>query len=253
MRKLSKDLEIRIEEEIKKNREKDYQLIKQNRLVQMGEMISMIAHQWRQPLNAISSATNLLLLKSQLHSLDEDNIPKITSDILEYTQRLSSTINDFQNFFKPNREEQEVRYSEVLEKVFIIVETSIRDNGIEIVKDLNSDIVFKTYLNDLIQAILNIIQNAKEVLVQNEIEDRYIKIKTHDNILTISDNAGGISDEIIDNIFDPYFTTKTEKNGTGLGLYMSKMIIEEHCSGKLSVENREDGVMFTIELTKVIS
>jgi len=248
---VNKNLEIKIKEEIKKNRAKDYQLIKQNRLAQMGEMISMIAHQWRQPLNSISSATNLLMLKAQLNMLNQETISQITTEIVDYTQDLSATIDNFIDFFKPTKQKQEATYTEVINKVLLIIETSIISKNINIIKELNSDILFQTYQNDLIQVILNIIKNAKEALLENNIKNPYIKIQTLNNILMISDNAGGISEDIIDNIFDPYFTTRDQKNGTGLGLYMSKMIIEEHCFGKLTVENTQDGAMFKIELSKI--
>ncbi len=247
---LNDSLEDRVKEELAKNRAKDIQLIQQARLAQMGEMISMIAHQWRQPLSSISATSSAIKIKSQLGKLSKEMVVKQTDKISEYSQFLSDTIDDFRNFFKPNRDKKETNYTYVIDAVNGIIGTSLYHKHIKLIKELNSDDSFISYPNELKQVILNLIRNAEDALIENKIENPFIKITTYSEddsyILIVNDNAGGIPEDIIEKIFDPYFSTKSEKNGTGLGLYMSKMIIEEHCNGILSVKNSLDGAEFKI-------
>jgi len=250
---LNLTLEERVKNEVTKNREKEQQIIQQSRLAQMGEMISMIAHQWRQPLAAISSSSASLQIKAQLGKADAETVIQKAQNIARYSQHLSSTIDDFRDFFKPTKEKSEVTYTKVVESVLDIVGTSIINKNIEILKELNTEDSFTTNENELKQVILNLIKNAEDILLEKKVSDPFIKLSTysHDNkyILEISDNGGGIPNEIFHKIFDPYFSTKSEKNGTGLGLYMSKLIIEEHCQGKLKVKNTKDGAQFQIILS----
>lgn len=241
-------LKIKVEKELEKNRLKDQQLVQQSRLAQMGEMISMIAHQWRQPLAAISSTSNAINLKAKLNSLDKQTTIDLSDKITSYSKHLSSTIDDFREFFKSNKEKRETSYDDLINSVLSIVETSITNKNITLIKNLQSKDKFNTYPNEIKQVILNLIKNAEDILLEKQIQDAHIIIKSFDNKLQIIDNAGGIPSDIIDKIFDPYFSTKTKKDGTGLGLYMSKTIIEEHCNGQLSVINKNDGAVFTIEL-----
>lgn len=248
----NKTLEQRVKEEVDKNRQKDKQMIQQSRLAQMGEMISMIAHQWRQPLTAISSTSSGINLKAKLETLDKETAINLTDKISEYAQHLSSTIDDFREFFKSNKSKTKTTYKELVDSALSIIGVSVSNRNIQIIKDLQCDSVFNTYPNELKQVILNLIKNAEDALVENKIEKPYIKIKTYTKdfkvILEISDNGGGIPEDIMNKIFDPYFSTKTKKDGTGLGLYMSKTIIEEHCWGKLKVKNNEQGAVFRIIL-----
>ena len=252
---LNSSLKHRVEEEVEHNRQKDKQLAQQARLAQMGEMISMIAHQWRQPLAAISSLSVALNLKSQLGSLNKDIILDLSCKITENSKHLSNTIDDFRDFFKPNKEKRESTFNEIVSDVLNIVESSIATKNISIIKDLKNEDKFSSYPNEIKQVVLNLIKNADDILLDNEIKEAIIKISTYDDdnniILEISDNAGGIPEDIIDKIFDPYFSTKTKKDGTGLGLYMSKTIIEEHCSGKLIASNSETGAVFKIIMPKL--
>ncbi len=245
---LNSSLEDKIKQEVEKNRKQDQQLLQQSRLAQMGEMISMIAHQWRQPLAAISSTSSGINLKAKLNKLDKDTAIELSSKISQYSQHLSSTIDDFRDFFKSNKEKRETTYDELVKSVLNIVEISILNQNINLVKKLNSKDTLTTYPNEIKQVILNLIKNAEDVLLEKGIENPIITIETQSSTLTISDNGGGIPEDIIDKVFDPYFSTKTKKDGTGLGLYMSKTIIEEHCGGKLIVSNDKDGAVFTIEL-----
>ncbi|RLA73075.1 MAG: hypothetical protein DRG78_23005 [Epsilonproteobacteria bacterium] len=243
--KIFLDAKLKYENEQKK---KEEQMIQQSRLAQMGEMISMIAHQWRQPLAAISSTSAAINLKTKLNKLDKDSAIRLSDKISDYSQHLSLTIDDFREFFKTNKEKTNTTYNEMIKSVLGIIEISIENKNINLIKQLNSKNTLNTYPNELKQVILNLIKNAEDILIEKNIDNPTITIETKDNILSISDNGGGIPKDIIDKIFDPYFSTKTKKDGTGLGLYMSKTIIEEHCGGKLTVLNDKDGALFTIEL-----
>ena len=253
-------LQDKVKNEVEKNRQKDQHIIQQSRLAQMGEMISMIAHQWRQPLAAISSTSTAINLKAKLHKLDEATIIDSSDKIIKYSQHLSTTIDDFREFFKSNKEKKDTTYSELIKSVLNIVQIAIENKNIKIITNLNCKNTFNTYPNEVKQVILNLIKNAEDVLVEKNIKNPMIRIETVNSILTISDNGEGISKDIMDKIFDPYFSTKIKKDGTGLGLYMSKTIIEDHCNGKLSVENKEiinqdgtssNGAVFSINLEKV--
>jgi len=242
----SVSLEQKIMREIEKNREKDQAMLHQSKLAQMGEMISMIAHQWRQPLSAISATSGSLNLKSQIGTLDQETTVELSNKITEYAQHLSATIDDFRNFFKDNKAKERTTLQAMLKSTLNIVEVSLENAKISVDVTIKSSAEIETYINEVKQVILNIIKNAEDVLLDKEIADPKITIEIDKNQLTIADNAGGIPDDIIEKIFEPYFSTKMQKDGTGLGLYMSKTIIEEHCGGKLSVKNNAKGAVFTI-------
>ena len=233
-------------------KEKNKLLTQQSRMAQMGEMISMIAHQWRQPLAAISATSASIELKSRLNKLDNDTAQQKAQDRSAFSQHLSKTIDDFRDFFKPNKEKAETSYDELIPSVLEIIGVFIGNKNIELIQELNCHDRFISYPNELKQVILNLIKNAEDALLEKRIENPYIKISTYKEndkyILEVSDNAGGVKEGIMENIFDPYFSTKTKKEGTGLGLYMSKTIIEEHCGGKLTIANNNDGAVFTVEL-----
>ncbi len=232
-------------------KQKETQLLHQSRLAQMGEMISMIAHQWRQPLNTISSYNDSIKLKTILHKIDDEMIMDITKKISTQVHFLSSTIDDFRNFFKPDKNVAKITFDKITKDVLEIIEFSLQNNHIECNVDLNSTREFLSFENELKQVIVNLIKNAQDVLIERNVKSPYIDIKTYDDenvVFQIRDNGGGIQEHIIDKIFKPYFSTKSEKDGTGLGLYMSKTIIEKHCKGKLLVENKKDGVEFKIIL-----
>jgi hypothetical protein len=243
----------RVKYEVAKNRQKDQTMLHQSKLAQMGEMISMIAHQWRQPLTAISATSNSLKLKAQIGNLDKKTTIELSEKITEYSQHLSDTINDFREFFRPKKEQKETTYREIIDSVLGIIEVSIITKNISIVKDLKDNSIFNSYPNEIKQVVLNLIKNAEDVLLEREIEDAYIKLSTYKeddtHIIEISDNAGGVPEDIIDKIFEPYFSTKKGKDGTGLGLYMSKIIIEEHCAGRLSVYNNKEGAVFKVQIS----
>lgn len=250
IQELNNTLELKVQEEIEKSRLQEMMLLRQSRLAQMGEMISMIAHQWRQPLTAISTTSGLIEYKASLNRLDSDDIQKKAKNISSYAQHLSHTIDDFRNFFKPNKEKKVSSYDEIIKSVLGIIEVSITNKNIQLIQNLHCHEMFNTYPNELKQVLLNLIRNAEDVLVEKEVKDPMIEITTFSKkdryILEVRDNGGGIIKEIMDKIFDPYFSTKVGKGGTGLGLYMSKMIVEEHCGGLLQVKNDKEGATFSI-------
>ena len=245
---MNRNLQTIVDREVAKNQQNQLVIMQQSRLAQMGEMIAMIAHQWRQPLTAISSASNAIKLKANLNILTNETAIEMSNKIVTYTKHLSNTIDDFRNFFKPNKDKKDTTFNELLDSVMSIIDISIKNHNIKLVKKIESDIVFYTYPNEINQVILNLIKNAEDVLLEKNIKDPTITIDVKDNVLKVMDNGGGIPKDIIDKIFDPYFSTKTEKNGTGLGLYMCKTIIEDHCGGKLKVENGNEGAIFSIIL-----
>jgi len=248
-------LEEKISEEVEKNRQKDKQLIEQSRLAQMGEMLSMIAHQWRQPLNAISFNSAGLELKAQLNKADANTVLDASKVISHNVHYLSQTIDDFKNFFKKDKVKQKVSYTQVIQNTLQIILPSIKEKKIELIQELDFQEEFFTYSNELQHVLLNILKNAEDILDEKDILKPYIKISTYlkdeNYILEIADNGGGIDEDYIVKVFNPYFSTKLEKEGTGLGLYMSKMIIEEHCLGKLNVRNSEEGAIFQIQLHNI--
>lgn len=228
-------------------------LINKARFVAMGEMIGNIAHQWRQPLSAISAIAADLQIKKSLNQLSVDDIEKPLLDIGTHAQFLSATVNDFRNFFKEDKELENTNPLEIIKKALLMTEHSLKANNIELKEEYAFSKKLFTFPNELVQVFLNLIKNAQDALVEKKIQNPWIKIKGYEIdenntvVFEISDNAKGVSEEIKEKIFEPYFTTKNE-NGTGLGLYMSKTIVEKHCKGKLSVQNCQEGAKFTVVL-----
>jgi PAS domain S-box-containing protein len=261
---LEYQLELKVQSEIEKNKQKDDMLKQQSGLAQMGEMISMIAHQWRQPLASIASIAVTIKIKIALSKFDVSH-PEGIIDFMNYinteigdienlVQMLTTTIDDFRNFYKPDKEVSFITIDLPIKKVLSILKPQIEQENIEITLEYLSQKEHDIYENEMLQVFLNIIKNSLDNFKEKNIENPKIHIKTEDIfgkvIVSICDNGGGISEDIVDFIFDPYFSTKDNKNGTGLGLYMSKTIIEQHHKGKLSVQNKSDGVCFHIILDK---
>ena len=237
---------------IKKVIEQEEIMIAQSRHAAMGEMISMIAHQWRQPLSVIAMGANNIIADIELNISDEKVLHDGAIEILDQTKELSKTIDDFKNFFRPIKTIEYIHPEDIFNEAYKVVGKSLENNNIEVIQEFKNSKKMKTYSRELMQVFINIIKNAKEALVEKEIKDKkiFIFIKDTKDFVEISvcDNAGGINLDIIDKIFNPYFSTKYEKSGTGLGLYMSKTIIEKHLNGILEVENSKDGACFKIKL-----
>ena len=227
----------------------------QAKLAQMGELLSMIAHQWRQPLTAISASSENLKLKAILNEIDYTSVENATDDIDKYVNYLSNTINDFRNFYKTDKSMEITTLNELVEKSLNIIENSILSNNIKILKELNSSSKIETYISEVTQVILSLLQNAEDILLEKQINNPTINIKTYEDdktiYLEITDNGGGISNDILGKIFEPYFSTKHEKNGTGLGLYFAKRIIDNNCNGMLGVKNHLNGAIFSITFNKI--
>jgi PAS domain S-box-containing protein len=242
-------LQEKVKEEEEKHRLTQELMQQQSRLAQMGEMLSMIAHQWRQPLTAITATTSTLQVKAMSGTLEQKKIIELAQKINDYSQHLSTTINDFRNFFKITKHKQNTDFKSIVNSVLSIIESTLYSNNISLrIEEKEPLESLYTYNNEIKQVILNLIKNAEDALIEKKIDNPEIIIEIDGRTLTVRDNAGGIPKEILPKIFDPYFSTKLEKDGTGLGLYMSKIIIEEHCEGRLTVENGTEGAIFRIIL-----
>jgi len=252
LQNLNNTLQSRIEEEVEKNRYQEQMILQQTRMAQMGEMINMIAHQWRQPLSAISATTNAMILKNTPARYKEEYFDERLHKVAGYAQHLSATIDDFKNFFKTNKRRESSNLQQIVEDSLNIVHISLINQDIRVVTDFKCEGNFPLYANELRQVVLNLLKNAEDVLLEKQVENPTITITTSIEashaVLTVMDNGGGIKAEDMQKIFKPYFTTKNENDGTGLGLYMSKIIVEDHCSGQLSVVNTDDGALFKIVL-----
>jgi C4-dicarboxylate-specific signal transduction histidine kinase len=250
--RINSSLEERVQEEVRQNREKDKQMLAQNRLAQMGEMIAMIAHQWRQPLASINATTSTLLVDLKMQAFDPAFFEKSLYSINSFSEYLSHTIDDFRNFFKADNKRVQTTLEEVSDSAIKLVSMAFKDANIAIEQVYNANKKLCCYKNEIQQVLVNLLMNSRDALVSNNIADPKVRIETSQFddtfMIRVVDNGGGIPANIIDKVFDPYFSTKKDKNGTGLGLYVSKTIVEDHCQGKLSVANNEDGVIFSIVL-----
>ncbi len=246
------NLESKIHEEILKRTEQEKLLIQQSKLASMGEMIGNIAHQWRQPLGELSALLMNIQVKHEFNDLDETYMLSSIQQCIKINAFMSGTISDFQNFFKPSKEKEVFEISEACERSIAILQASLKYHGIEFSFDISEKMEVYGYPNEFAQALLNILSNAKDVLSEREISNPFIRLylkKGYKYILiVIEDNGGGIASEHMDRIFEPYFTTKYAKQGTGIGLYMTKMIIENNMNGVVNVRNTEGGALFTIKL-----
>jgi polar amino acid transport system substrate-binding protein len=250
---LNATLEKRIDEEVRRSKEKDLLILQQSRLAQMGEMISMIAHQWRQPLNVISLKISYLKIRAKRNDLPPDKVLELSEETLRIVQHLSRTIDDFRYFFKPTVDAKTTDFRTIAQNALTIVGHAIESRQIEIATDLRGERTFKGYPSEMAQVVINLLKNAQDAILEQAVQPGRIVLRTYDTpdgtVLEVHDNAGGIPAPLLDKIFDPYFSTKDEKNGTGLGLYMSKQIVEKHEGGRLFVENRDGGALFRIEIT----
>ena len=250
-KELTEEITKRIQAE-KELQETNKILLAQSKQAAMGEIIGMIAHQWRQPISVISMAVNNIIIDMELDDLKEESIKECSSEVLNETKYLSQTIDDFRNFFKPDREKEIFLIQDLLDDIYRLIGKSFENNDIEMnfLGDMNIEI--KTYKNELLQVFINILNNAKDALVASRAELRKATLHTYKKgdsiIFEFCDNAGGIKEEIMDRIFEPYFSTKDEKNGTGIGLYMSKTIMEKHILGSIWAQNRDNGVCFILEV-----
>ncbi|RUM67309.1 MAG: hypothetical protein DSZ06_01525 [Sulfurospirillum sp.] len=252
---LNKKLTYKVNESIRQIRKKDSIMIHNSRLAQLGEMLGLIAHQWRQPLSAISATATGMGVKIELGNWDEKYILDSLNNIEKYVLHLSQTIDDFTNFFKPTKKKVKTTLNEIVEKALFISSSLLAKEEVEVIKKYSSKNEFVNYPNEITQVILNLIRNSVNILKKRGIQKKEIYILTKEKdgkfIIQIGDNAGGIEEKYMDKIFEPYFSTNKENGSMGLGLYMSKFIIEESCGGKLEVQNSKLGAKFTIVLDSV--
>ncbi|WP_460596838.1 ATP-binding protein [Geomonas sp. Red276] len=233
-------------------REKERMLIQQNRQAALGEMIGNIAHQWRQPLNSIALLVQELPMTYDAGSFSREYLDKTVATVMSVIHHMSHTIDDFRNFFRPDKEKVTFPVRQVVDNVIGIVDASLRSHGIRLEVTGHGDPQILGYPNEYSQVVMNVLLNARDVLTHRAIEDPRIQVEFANegerSVVTIRDNAGGIPPEIADKIFDPYFTTKGPDQGTGLGLYMSKAIIEKSMNGRITASNAGEGAEFRIEV-----
>jgi len=233
-------------------RKQEAMMMFQSRLAAMGEMIGMIAHQWRQPLTVISMEANTIILNAMMNNLEKDETVENAHKILGMTQHLSKTIDDFRNFFSPDKQQEISSIGRVIDDAITLIDKSLEHNAIKLIKTIQTDPMLNLYTRELSQVFVNIFKNAKDALIEKEGSDRMIWVTIGQNdthvVATISNNGGRIPEEVLPHIFEPYFTTKHPSGGTGLGLYMSKIIVEKHHQGHIDIANTPDGCIFTITI-----
>lgn len=262
--RINKSLEKKIKDAVKVNREKDFILSQQSKLAAMGEMLENIAHQWRQPLSVISTAASGMKLQKDYKHLDDEQFYKSIHNILSNTEYLSETINTFRDFLKSKKEKTLFNIKDTFEKTSHLIESKYVDSDITIIKNIE-DIKMIGLDSELIQIFMNILTNAKDAfndVDKNQKKYIFIDIFKEDTsiYIKIKDNAGGIDDEVMDKIFEPYFTTKHKAQGTGIGLYMCKEIASNQMNGDLTVQNitfdyeniSYNGAEFTLTLPIIV-
>jgi len=249
----SQMLKVKIDELTKK----DKLMTMQSKQAVMGEMISMIAHQWRQPLSSVTlNISNFQVKKLLGEDICGKELDTMLDNISDTVVYLSDTINDFQTYFHPNKESSEIEVSELIQKAINFTLPRVKDKDIEIKLDMEKEIVVQTYANEIIQVLLNILNNAIDELLEMNIQDPkvviYVVDTQNDIVIEVHDNAGGIQEENLESIFEPYFSTKG-KNGTGLGLYMSQMIMQKQFNSDIVVVSKNTETVFKIRVPKRLS
>ena len=243
LQKINNELELKIKQEVEKNKQAQEQVFKSEKLASMGEMIGNIAHQWRQPLSIISTGATGMLMQKQFGDLNDEQFKETCNLINDNAQYLSQTINDFRDFIKGDSKPVIFNLKDNMNSFIKLVDATIKKHNIKVILDLDEKIEIKGFPNELLQCFINIFNNSKDALVENNPDnERYIfitnKVKNNLAIITLQDNAGGIPENIIDKIFEPYFTTKHQSHGTGLGLHMSYSMIVNHMKGSLETSNK---------------
>jgi PAS domain S-box-containing protein len=254
LRELNATLEKRVKEEVEKNRDKDRVLFQQSRLAAMGEMIGNIAHQWRQPLSELG----IILYKMKKiykKGFTEENLDFYESydDSKKVIKKMSDTIDDFRNFFNPHRPSEPFSITSALDDAMLVMQGTLQRHEIKLRVDIKDEVCIKGYLSEFSQVLINLLNNSKDAFNQKSSNNRVInleikKIDKNYAMISFKDNAGGIEKEILDKIFEPYFTTKHASMGTGLGLYMSRMIVQNSMGGTLEAKNQDSGVCFYIKV-----
>jgi len=252
LEEINRSLESRIAKDVEELRQKDQMLILQDRLSVMGEMINNIAHQWNQPLNTLGLVVQQLPLYHESGTLTTELLNETTQQAMKLIQHMSRTINDFRNLFKVDKETIAFSVNEVVTRTLSLVEKTFEDQKIAIAFQPECNPTANGFPNEYSQVLLNILLNARDALIERRVDDALITIHSlaerDKSVVIITDNAGGIAEEIMDKLFDAYFSTKGPDKGTGIGLFMSKAIVEKSMGGKLTVRNGGDGAEFRIEI-----
>ena len=251
LRLLNEGLEKKIEKSIQESRRKDNILQEQNKMASMGEMIGAIAHQWRQPLNAVSLSIQNLKYDYKAGDIDEKFIDEYIEENKKIIKFMSRTIDDFRRFFRVDKEKVDFKIKESIESVISMQSAQLKSYDITL-NIIGEEFEYFGLQSEFQQVMLNLINNAKDALIENSINNPIIEIKIDalKKQISIQDNANGVPQDLLERIFEPYFTTKEQGKGTGIGLYMSKMIIEDNMDAILKVENVDNGAKFTIDLNK---
>ncbi len=248
----NEELEKRVKEEVAKSRAKDELMFQQSKLASMGEMIGNIAHQWRQPLMEISSLFIPVeaSIKMKIPLSKEDLLQKIEK-LNEITQYMSHTIDDFKNFFAREKEKSNFRISEQINTSITILGSTLKNHKIDLDIIIKKNPLIYGYKNEYSQVLINILTNASDILIQRKIQNPKIIIKIEElnnNLLvSVSDNAGGVRCEPLNKVFEPFYT-KDKDNGSGIGLFMSHLIVTNNLKGELKVSNNSLGAEFTIQI-----
>lgn len=248
------ELERRIKEEVEKSREKDKMLFQQAKFASLGEMLGNISHQWRQPLMEINSIFLPIEAKIFLEKkIENTELLEAINKLNVVTKFMSDTIDDFGNFFSNEKEKIRFNILEQINSTINIVSSGLKANNIQLEIIMKKNPELYGYKNEFSQVLINLINNAKDELVARKIKNKHIEITIFEEdeniVLTVQDNAGGIKVNPIDKIFEPFFTYE-KQNGSGVGLFMSKLIIEKNMEGKLKVSNRNEGAFFEIIIPK---
>lgn len=250
---LNRHLESRVESALDEISHKDKLLVMHGRQAAMGEMIGVIAHQWKQPMSAINIVASLIQSEIEMgEGMNTDKALRYLDELMNLNEFMSRTVDDFRNFFNPNKIRKSAMLSDVADEVLNLLQKQLMQEKIVVDMDFRIENPILIYKNEIIHVILNILKNALDVLSEQAGKEGRILIEGREEegcqVLEISDNGGGISEENMDKVFAHYFSTKDEKSGTGLGLYISKIIIEEHSKGRISVSNTDEGAKFTVWL-----
>ncbi len=243
-----KELDKRVNEEIEKRRQKEQLLMQQSKLAALGEMLGNIAHQWRHPLTRLSLIIQNFELAAKKNRLTPEYIEKFKNSATLQIKYMSDTIDDFSNFFKQDSEKIDFYPKDIIKDTLKLLEGRLKQNRVEVNVNIINSIKIKGYKSEFSQVVLNIMNNAIDILKERDIKNKKIDIRIDGSKIEIEDNAGGIPENIQDKIFEPYFTTKFQSQGTGIGLYMSKIIITQHFNGELFAYNSKDGAVFVIKV-----
>jgi C4-dicarboxylate-specific signal transduction histidine kinase len=245
-------LAVRVQEEVEKNRAREQVMQIQNRHAAMGEMIDNIAHQWRQPLNNLGLIMQNIKNKFRTGTLTPEKMEEQAKLGMSLISYMSQTISDFTHFLRHDKTAAKFRIKDVVATALTVAGTSLKRNAVTVITGIDDDMTVMGYRNEYTQVVVNILNNARDIFVERGIQKPVITLRAcredHTSVLTITDNGGGITPPVMQKIFTPNFTTKAPYRGTGIGLYMSKIIIEKNMQGRLSVRNAGEGAEFKIEV-----